>query len=137
MKSILIIYPAVLMMVLTLILYIKSYFDNTTAYKNKTVKGEYFKAYQGKVPEHIEVSRETLKNQFELPVLFYFLIALILIFDNLNTLDLILAWLFVISRYIHCYIRLTTNYVPFRAQIFQLGLFLLIAEWINLLADIL
>ena len=63
--------------------------DNTKAYNNKAVKGEYFKAYQGQVPEYIKVSRQTLKNQFELPILFYFLISLVLIFDNVVIIDLI------------------------------------------------
>ena len=71
MEKTLILYPAILMMVLTLYLYVKNYFDNIGAYKNKIVKGGYFKAYQGDVPEYIEVSRQTLKNQFELPILFF------------------------------------------------------------------
>ena len=137
MQKTLILYPTVLMMVLTLYLYVKNYLDNTKAHKNKIIKGKYFKAYQGEVPEYIEVSRQTLKNQFELPILFYFLISLILIFDNVVIIDIILAWLFVVSRYIHCYIRLTSNYVPYRARIFQLGLLILIAGWINFLINIL
>ena len=132
-----ILYPAILMMVLTLLLYVKSYLDNTKALKNKYIKGKYFKAYLGEVPEHIEVSRQTLKNQFELPILFYFLISLVLIFDKVTIIDLILAWAFVVSRYIHCYIRLTSNYVPYRAIIFQLGLFILIVWWIKFLSNIL
>ena len=128
-----ILYPAVLLMILTLFLYVKNYLDNTTAFKNKIVKGSYFKAYQDKVPEYIEVSRQTLKSQFELPILFYFLICIILIFDHVMIIDHIFAWMFVISRYIHCYIRLTSNYVPYRAKAFKVGLLILIAWWINFL----
>ena len=137
MPNTLILYPAISMMILTFYLYVKNYLDNTKAYNNKILKGEYFKAYQGDVPEYIKVSRQTLKNQFELPILFYFLISLFLIFDNVAIMDLIFAWLFVISRYLHCYIRLTSNYIPYRARIFQLGLFILIVEWINFLVNIL
>ena len=137
MPNTLILYPAIFMMILTFYLYVKNYLDNTKAYNNKILKGEYFKAYQGDVPEYIKVSRQTLKNQFELPILFYFLISLFLIFDNVAIMDLIFAWLFVISRYLHCYIRLTSNYIPYRARIFQLGLFILIVEWINFLVNIL
>ena len=124
-----ILYPAILMMVLTLLLYVKSYLDNTKALKNKNIKGKYFKAYQGEVPEHIEVSRQTLKNQFELPILFYFLVSLVLILDVFTKIDLIFAWMFVVSRYFHCYIRLTSNYVPNRAKLFSLGLYTLIIWW--------
>jgi hypothetical protein len=128
-----ILYPAVLLMILTLFLYVKNYLDNTTAFKNKIVKGSYFKAYQDEVPEYIEVSRQTLKSQFELPILFYFLICIILIFDQVMIIDHIFAWMFVISRYIHCYIRLTSNYVPYRAKAFKVGLLILIVWWINFL----
>ena len=92
---------------------------------------------KGDIPEYIEVSRQTLKNQFELPILFYFLISLLLIFDSVSLVDLVLAWIFVISRYIHCFIRLTTNYVPYRAKVFMVGLLTLIISWINLLYKIL
>ena len=130
-------YPVIVLMLLTLFLYIKNYLDNKKAYKNKLVKADYFKIYQGVVPETIELSRQTLKNQFELPVFFYFLVVLLLIFNNITIIDLILAWLFVLSRYIHCYIRLTSNYIPFRAGIFSLGLLFLVGAWINFLANIL
>ena len=59
------------MMFLTIYLYVKNYLDNRKAVKNKEIKYNYFKAYKGEVPEYVAVSRQTLKNQFELPVLFY------------------------------------------------------------------
>ena len=124
------------MVMLTLFLYVKNYFDNLKAIKNKGVKFDYFKTYHGEVPEHVAVSRQTLKNQFELPILFYFLISLIVLFDSVSKIDLILAWMFVISRYLHCYIRLTSNHVPYRANFFILGLFVLILSWINFLLNI-
>ena len=136
MEKTLILCPAILMVVLTLFLYVKNYLDNVKATKNRALHFSYFKAYQGEVPEHIKVSRQTLKNQFELPILFYFLISLILIFDTVSKIDLILTWLFVASRYIHCYIRLSSNHVPHRAKTFVLGLFILIACWINFLLNI-
>ena len=137
MQNTLIIYPAIFMIFLTLFLYTKNYLDNVKAKKNKSIKFSYFKIYQGEVPEYVAVSRQTLKNQFELPIFFYFLISLILIFNIVTIVDLVFAWLFVISRYIHCYIRLTSNYVPIRARIFLLSLFLLIIWWAKFLFVIL
>ena len=137
METTLILYPAISMILLTLILYIKNYLDNVKAKKSGDIKFSYFKAYQGEVPEHVAVSRQTLKNQFELPIFFYFLISIILIFDKVSELDIIFAWVFVSSRYIHCYIRLTSNYIPYRARFFQLGLLTLIIWWIFSLNKIL
>ena len=125
------------MMFLTLYLYAKNYSDNVKAVKNKTIDFNYFKAYQGEIPDYIKVSRQTLKNQFELPIFFYFLISVILVFDKVSQLDLILAWIFVVFRYLHCYIRLSSNYVPYRAIVFQLGMLVLIAWWLIFLYNVL
>ena len=137
MEKTLILYPAILMMGLTLFLYVKNYLDNVKAVKNKSIKFNYFKSYEGQVPDYVAVSRQTLKNQFELPIFFYFLISIILIFDKVTIWDIVLGWLFITSRYLHCYIRLTSNYVPYRAKFFNLGLLVLIVWWIMTLYKIL
>ena len=137
MNKVAILYPAALMMLLTLFLYVKNYLDNVKATKNKDIRFSHFKAYSHDVPEYVDVSRQTLKNQFELPILFYFLVSLAITFDNVGQTDIILAWMFVVSRYIHCYIRLTANYVPYRAIVFSFGLFVLIAWWVKFLVNIL
>jgi len=103
------------------------------AFKNKQIKSSYLKIYSDNSPEYLEVIRQTLKNQFELPVLFYFLICLLYINNNINQLDLIFAWIFCISRYMHVYIRLSSNFVPNRAKMFIVGCFSLLAGWINFL----
>jgi len=137
MEKNLILLPAIAMMILTLFLYVKNYFDNMKAAKEKIIKLSYFKTYTGEVPNHVAVSRQTLKNQFELPIFFYFLISVILVFDKVFRLDLILAWIFVASRYLHCYIRLSANYVPHRAIVFTLGMLVLIVWWVVFLVNVL
>ena len=137
MEKTLILYPAIGMMILTLFVYVKNYFNFVKAEKSNAIKFSYFKTYQGEVPDYVNVSRQTLKNQFELPIFFYFLISIILVFDKVSQLDLILAWIFVVSRYLHCYIRLSSNYVLNRAKVFLLGMLVLIAWWIIFLYNIL
>ena len=133
----LILYPAILMMILTLFLYVKNYLDNRKAAINKSIKFSYFKIYKGDVPDYVAVSRQTLKNQFELPIFFYFLTSIILVFDTVSQIDLVLSWIFVVSRYLHCYIRLSSNKVLNRAKVFLLGMLVLIAWWIIFLYNIL
>ena len=50
--------------------------------------------------------------------------------------ELILSWTFSISRYLHCYIRLTSNYVPYRAKIFTFGYLILIILSIDVLINL-
>ena len=137
MKNTLLFYPATLMFILTLFLYVKNYLNSVKAKKNDAIKFSYFKTYQGEVPNYLDISRQTLKNQFELPIFFYFLTSLVISFNQVDKIDLICAYLFTISRYIHCYIRLTSNHVPYRAKIFQLGMLILIVWWFLFLYKIL
>tara|TARA_B000000557_G_scaffold146007_1_gene118465 strand:+ start:1919 stop:2332 length:414 start_codon:yes stop_codon:yes gene_type:complete len=126
MEKNLIIYPTLLNVILVFLLYTKNTLDNRKAVKSKSLKMSYFKVYNGKVPDYVAVSRQTLKNQFELPMLFYFLISIILYFDQVFLIDLFFAWLFVISRYLHAYIRLSSNKIKHRSITFQIGFYTLL-----------
>ena len=131
MSSTFIIYPGFAVVVLTLILYTKNRIEVGKAFSAKQIKGSYLKFYKDIPPDSVEISRQTLKNQFELPIIFYFLIALLYSNGTITQLDLIFAWIFTMSRYIHAYIRLSSNYVPYRAKMFIVGLIALLAGWIN------
>lgn len=136
MDSYLITYPAFALIFLTLFLYVKNRIDAKIAYESKDIDPLYFKTYSGEAPHYLETSRQTLKNQFELPVLFYFYILLLMNFQNISILELILCWLFSISRYIHAYIRLSSNYVPYRAMVFTFGFFIICILSIDILIRI-
>mgnify|MGYP001223524897 CR=1 FL=1 len=137
MSKTLILYPFISMILLTLFLYVQNYLVNRRAIKNGIVKFSYLKDYKGDVPSYITISRQTLKNQLELPIFFYLLILMALIFDKVALVDLILSWVFVISRYIHCYIRLGYHNIIHRAYIFEVGMFALVIWWIIFLYNIL
>ena len=136
MKDNLIFYPIFLNVILVFILYAKNTLDNRKAVKYKSLKMSCFKIYSGKVPEHIAVSRQTLKNQFELPIIFYFLISIILYFEQVFFIDLFLAWLFVLSRYVHAYVRLSSNRIKHRSITFQIGFYTLLFWFLKFIYNI-
>ena len=136
MKSSLIIYPAFSMVCLTFILYIKNRLDVGRAIKEKKLALKYVKLYNIDPPDYVNLSRQTLKNQFESPILFYVLVCMLFVNDNLTNLDLVLAWIYAISRYLHAYVRLSRNYIPHRALIFTLGLVILLVSWISFLTKL-
>ena len=68
-------------------------------------------------------------NQFELPVLFYVLVALTLITRQADLLFVLLSWVFVALRVFHAYIMVTTNYVPRRARVHFAALAILVLMW--------
>jgi hypothetical protein len=75
--------------------------------------------------------RNCLLNQFELPTLFYVLIAFILITKVGDLLLLVLAWILVLSRIVHAYIfHTTSNIVDQRFMAYGVGLLALMVMWI-------
>src|SRR5665213_376771 len=74
--------------------------------------------------------QNAFQNQFELPVLFYVLIALALITQHASALLAGLAWLFVISRVVHAFIHSTSNDVPRRFWAYCFGMTVLIIMWL-------
>ena len=136
MEKKLLIYPTLLNILLVFLLYAKNLFDNRKAIKSKSIKMNYFKIYKGRVPDYIAVSRQTLKNQFELPIIFYFLISIILYFEQVFFIDLFLAWLFVLSRYVHAYVRLSSNRIKHRSITFQIGFYTLLFWFLKFIYNI-
>ena len=80
-------------------------------------------------PPHIAQVGNSFSNQFEIPVLFYVLTILALITRQADLLFVVLAWIFVLSRLVHVYIHVTSNYVPMRGLAFALGCGTLMIMW--------
>lgn len=68
-------------------------------------------------------------NQLELPVLFYILVAFILITGTNSIVFVVLAWTFVVSRFVHAYIHTGSNRVDRRFYAMAVGMAILIAMW--------
>jgi hypothetical protein len=77
------------------------------------------------------------RNQFELPVLFYAVAAFALILKGADTLMIVLAWLFVLTRLLHAAIHIGPNKVRWRSPAFALGLLIVAIMWIKLLLHVL
>ena len=60
----------------------------------------------------------TTRNQFEIPVLFYAVVAFALIIKGADTFMVVLAWMFVLSRLLHAAIHIGPNKIRWRAPAF-------------------
>lgn len=69
-------------------------------------------------------------NQLELPLLFYALVAFILITSTNSLVFVVLAWLFVGARLVHVYVHTGSNAVLPRSVAMAAGAFALIAMWV-------
>ena len=70
------------------------------------------------------------KNQFELPVLFYILIAIALPLRHADLVIVWLSWIFVITRFIHAGIFVTSNDLNRRSLAWFAGVLVLMVMWI-------
>jgi len=69
-------------------------------------------------------------NQFEIPVLFYILIALALPLHKADLFIVLMSWVFVVTRFAHAGIFVTSNDVRTRSLAWFAGVLVLLAMWI-------
>jgi hypothetical protein len=76
-------------------------------------------------------------NQFELPVLFYVLTILAWVTRHADLIFVVLAWVFVIFRYLQAYVHVTSNQVRVRGAFFGVSALVLAIMWIIYIVEIL
>ena len=81
-------------------------------------------------PPKAQAAANAFSNQFELPVLFFALVPLAIITRKADLLFVVLSWVFVLSRYVHAGVYVTSNALPFRFGAFLLGAAVLLLMWI-------
>jgi hypothetical protein len=69
-------------------------------------------------------------NQFELPLLFYILIALALPLRHADLVIVMLSWVFVVTRFAHAGIFVTSNDLSQRSLAWFAGVLVLFAMWV-------
>jgi hypothetical protein len=70
------------------------------------------------------------KNQFELPVLFYILIALAAPLRHADLFIVLMSWVFVVTRFAHAGIFVTSNDLNRRSLTWFAGVLVVFAMWI-------
>jgi hypothetical protein len=83
-------------------------------------------------PEQERKVSNAFDNQFQLPVL-YAVAALLALHMGPGLIELVLGWLFVVSRYVHAGVHITSNHIFRRFQAYLFGLVMLSALWLWLI----
>jgi hypothetical protein len=107
-----------------------------TEVKAGTVRPKDIALRQPNWPDRTTQIANCFHNQLELPMLFYVLVALILVTDTNSTLFVLLAWLFVITRLVHAFIHSGSNRVDQRFYAMAAGMVLLVVMWVIFAARI-
>ena len=129
--------PVLLHMLLVFFLFIKLGASKSKAIRNGEVDRQQTALNPKAWPDDVIKISNNIGNQFESPVLFYVLSIIFFLTDNVSSIVLSMTGFYVITRYIHAYFHVTSNYVPYRFKAFLLGFLILLVMTIWLLISIL
>jgi len=72
-------------------------------------------------PDYVIQVNNNIRNQFELPVLFYVLATVLWLLDAVHGVAVAAATVFVLSRIVHAGVHLSINALPPRRHLFTVG----------------
>lgn len=81
-------------------------------------------------PAYSMTAANNLMNQFEAPVLFHVACLAFHAIGAVSATVLVLAWLFILLRYVHAWVHLTTNRLRHRNYSFRASTGMLALMWI-------
>ncbi|PKH06000.1 MAPEG family protein [Moritella sp. Urea-trap-13] len=117
-----ILYPLLGHMLLVISLYILLIMRKSKAIKAKAVDFNKTALNNKAWPEDVVQVSNNLDNQFESPLVFYALCIITLLVGAVNSFAIALSAAYVVFRYIHAYVHVGTNYIPYRLRAFALSL---------------
>lgn len=129
MNQLSILWPMLAQVLLVYLVYLVLGVRRYGAIRTGVAKAQAFKL-RSTEPEMSVTAANNVINQFELPVLFYVACLSYVVTDKVTAVPLVLAWLFVISRYVHAYVHVTTNKLLWRSRAFRVGWVLLLVLWL-------
>lgn len=118
--------PALMQVSLTLIVFIMLNAAKSKALTLGQVDEERRALHTDAWPEYVLKISNNIGNQFETPVLFYALSFILWALNAVDIFAIMLAWGYVITRILHAYIHIGSNYVPLRRRVFTIGTMLLL-----------
>lgn len=124
-------WPLVAHAVLVFILYALLGWRRHTLVKAGRIRISQFREnHAAEEPAESLVVRNSIANQFELPLLFYACCIVLYVTQADNLPAVILAWIFVATRYAHAFVHVTSNNLGYRSPLFALGFLVLGGMWV-------
>jgi len=96
----------------------------------------YFKLNRGaKLPDYVVQVTQHYDNLFEAPVLFYIAMIFVLVLNQVDSIYIVLSWLYLFSRMAHAYVHTTYNALRHRRNTFLASSLVLVVLWVKLAID--
>lgn len=127
MNSSQILWPMLAQIVLTLLMYGVLGVRKANAVKSGQVNRKEVALDNRSWPDDVVKVSNNIANQFESPILFYVLCLLLFSMNGVGLTALVLAWAYALTRYVHAYVHVGSNYVPTRFRTFMISCLILLA----------
>ncbi len=124
-------WPMIAHVALVFALYVLIGLRRKAAVRSGSARVSDFRENRNEPPESLFV-RNSLQNQFELPPLFHIACLSLFATGGVNILVVVIAWIFVLSRYFHAFIHVTSNRIRYRQPAFMIGALLVLLLWVLL-----
>ncbi len=125
-----IIYPVFSLVILTFIMLAATGITRLISVRRRQVHPRYYVLMSGDTPpDYVQKVGRNMANLLEVPVLFYLLAVLVILFEISSQLLVDLAWLYVVLRLVHSIIHISYNNVPHRLIVFVLSVVTLMIMW--------
>lgn len=98
-------------------------------FANAEAVGRYFRP--------VERPAQNLANLFEMPVLYFALVPLLIVTGSASAAQVALAWVFVALRLAHTVIHIGHNMIRTRARVYIASCAMLFAMWLGFVIDLL
>jgi hypothetical protein len=126
------VFACLAMVILVLMVGLKMLLSRIAEMKEKRMDLQLAAATSLQMGSHLQnvQAADNFKNLFEVPVLFYTLIAVAIGLGHVPIWLVAGAWVFVLLRYLHSFIHCNYNKVMHRFATFGLSFLLVVALWI-------
>ena len=127
-----IIYPVFCLVILTFFMIAATGITRLISVRRRQVHPRYYVLMSGDTPpDYVQKVGRNMANLLEVPVLFYLLAVLVILFEISSQLLFDLAWLYVVLRLVHSIIHISYNNVPHRLIVFVLSVVTLMIMWLQ------
>jgi hypothetical protein len=113
--------PVLVQVLLTLFVYVALNVAKSRAARDGQVDEARRALHEDAWPDHVRQINNNIRNQFEVPVLFYVLAFMLWALQAAGPAAQVAAWGFVLSRMWHALVHTGSNRVPLRRRIFMFG----------------
>lgn len=126
--------PVVAVVFLTFLVWLRMGYLRFLYIRSGVIRGDYMRIYQGAdPPETFVATNRQFANLFEVPVLFYLAAVVHYTTGSVDTLLVVLGWMFVAARVAQSAVHLTYNRPAHRGLAYTIGSSFVWVIWARLL----